>query len=490
MLGEWVKNSLYCVAMLSAITGCIASATKEAEKEDEIIQETPANLGDDGWVLTYNDDFDVLDLGHYETHYIWSREQIINNELQYYIEPFAFGMSPFSTENGVLKIQASKKNNELDWLTDQEYISGVLTTRGNFSQKYGRFEIRARMPKGKGLWPAFWMLPTHDEWPSGIDILPELDVMEYLGHEGETYHTTLHSNETGESRPDGHTNNTASMLFEDFHVYTAVWTKTKVAWYFDHQKVYETDAPEDFDTPKHMLLNLAVGGAWAGTPDLETEFPAHFEIDYLRSYQFKKPEDLSEGPSGSTIDSPDESGLDRLEPPLNFHGIVYSGNFAELFWEKRDEHTEDTSFDLIRDGNVIASQNTTSYFETGLIPGATYHYEVVAKKAGFRSSFPATVSLTTTGERPVEAPTPEPPTGLTGVVNGTRSIELHWIPSSSNNVDHYELWRGGVLVFVSSDLSFMDYDIERNSTYAYQVFAVDGDGDGSAGSNIWSGRVE
>ena len=404
MLEQLIRRQGMCTLVLGMTSaGCIATAFDEVSEnsdenatEDVPVSAIPAELGEDGWRLTYNDEFDFLDLSKYETRYIWPRELIINNELQYYIEPLAFGMSPFSTADGVLRIQASKRKEELAWLTEQQYLSGLLTTKGHFSQKYGRFEIRARVPKGQGLWPAFWMLPSHDEWPSGVDILPELDVMEYLGHEGASYHTTLHSNDSGESVADGSSHDTDSMLYEDFHVYSAVWNETKVAWYFDYKKIFETNAPEDFDHPKHLLLNLAVGGDWAGAPDDETQFPAHFEVDYLRTYQFDGSEDFSDGANGT---STEQDGLERLAPPINFHGIVYSDHTAELFWGKREEYDAQTRFELSRDGNAIASNDGTSHFEEGLSPGATYQYELVAQSNGFNDSLPISVSLTMSGNR-------------------------------------------------------------------------------------------
>ncbi len=244
------------------------------------------------WEQTFSDDFDSLDLwnaadntGQWRTRYIWERDTIINNELQYYIDPIEHGMTPFSIEDGVLKITASKTPDDLKTKTkNQPYISGVLTSENGFSQQYGRFEVRAKPPKGKGLWSAFWLLPSFDRWPEGVAVLPEIDVMEHLGHEPNTFHTTLHTNQHGklDSHPYDHT--MKSDLTKDFHVYSVVWNSETVNWYIDYNKVASHPTPRDYTRPVHFLLNLAVGGTWPGSPNRRTKLPASFDIDYVRAY--------------------------------------------------------------------------------------------------------------------------------------------------------------------------------------------------------------
>ena len=255
--------------------------------------QTPVKVLDDAcWTQSFIDEFDNIDFwnadtntGQWRTQYIWPRDVIINNELQYYIDPAIHGVSPFSTNDGVLTITATPTPVALAGkVSNQPYVSGVLTTENGFSQQYGRFEARAKVPTGKGLWSAFWLLPSFDQWPDGVAVLPEIDVMEHIGHEQRTYHTTLHTNQNGklESHPFDHTFNVN--LSDDFHLYSVVWTPDNVDWYFDKKWVARYPTPKDYTKPVHFLLNLAVGGTWPGAPNESTGFPARYNIDYVKAY--------------------------------------------------------------------------------------------------------------------------------------------------------------------------------------------------------------
>jgi beta-glucanase (GH16 family) len=153
----------------------------------------------------------------------------------------------------------------------------MLTTYRSFTQQGGYFEMRAKLPAGKGIWPAFWMLPADGSWP------PELDAMEVLGHDPSTIFMTVHSNLTG-----AHTQTQGSAKVPDtsaaFHTYGVLWEASKITWYFDGQPVYTTAPPSDLNKPLYILVNLAVGGDWPGNPDATTPFPAVYQIDYVRAY--------------------------------------------------------------------------------------------------------------------------------------------------------------------------------------------------------------
>lgn len=251
-----------------------------------------APLDDACWTESFVEEFDELDLvevdgggGRWTTRYIWPRDVIINEELQYYTDPATQSPSPFSVEDGVLAITARPTPESLrDEVEGQPYVSGVLTSRGSFSQLHGRFEVVAKVPEGRGLWSAFWLLPTHARWPEGVAVLPEIDVMEHLGHEPGTYHTTLHTNQSGEltSHPYDHT--LPEPLTDDFHRYSVVWTPQTVHWYLDRVRVSSHPTPADFTAPVHFLLNLAVGGTWPGAPDASTRFPARYLVDSVRAF--------------------------------------------------------------------------------------------------------------------------------------------------------------------------------------------------------------
>jgi len=227
----------------------------------------------------------VKKTGDWKTSYIWGSDIRINNELQYYVDPRIHGYNPFSLEDGILTITARPTPAKLLPLVNHmPYVSGVLTTEEGFSQQYGRFEARVKVPKGKGLWSAFWLLPSFDQWPEGVAILPEIDVMESIGHELKTFHTTLHTNQTGELTSHAYDHTGSVELYRDFHRYSVIWTRDKVSWYLDGRKMAEHPTPADFTRPKHFLLNLAIGGNWPGNPDTATRFPARFQVDYVKAW--------------------------------------------------------------------------------------------------------------------------------------------------------------------------------------------------------------
>jgi len=251
----------------------------------------PKQLDDLCWDERFRDDFNSIDYwnadtqtGQWRTRYIWDRDTIINNELQYYIDPKIHGLSPFAINDGILEITARRTPDSLKAkVNNAPFVSGVLTSEYGFSQKHGRFEVYAKVPRGRGLWSAFWLLPSFDRWPEGVAVLPEIDVMENLGHEPRTFHTTLHTNQNGklESFPYDHT--VRQVLSDKYHLYSVVWTEHSVDWYLDKRWVASHPTPKDFTRPVHFLLNLAVGGSWPGNPDSNTRFPATFSVDFVRA---------------------------------------------------------------------------------------------------------------------------------------------------------------------------------------------------------------
>ena len=156
-----------------------------------------------------------------------------NNEEQIYVDPGftgsktkALGLTAFSIKNGALQITANKTRNT--GLHGYKYTSGLITTEPTFTQTYGVFEMRAKLPKGKGFWPAFWMLPADKTWP------PEIDVMELLGNETTKYYTTLHwklNDVQGKSNIPAHSIPDASAAF---HIYGVEWTSTEIIFYFNN----------------------------------------------------------------------------------------------------------------------------------------------------------------------------------------------------------------------------------------------------------------
>lgn len=239
--------------------------------------------------LTFDDEFDTLDLSRYNSRYWWGARWLAGNgERQVYVDPSYTGdqdtpmrLNPFAVENGVLRIEAAVPPMAVaKHLKGQAYTSGLLTTFSSFSQLYGYFEIRAQFPAGKGLWPAFWLVP-HVKAPGGE---PEIDVVEMLGDDPTTLHMALHwTDPSGQFRSKESTVRVPDMS-GSFHRYGLDWTASRIAWYFDGKRVAETETPISHHEPMYLLLNLAVGGHWPGLPSKQTHFPAEMLVDFIRAY--------------------------------------------------------------------------------------------------------------------------------------------------------------------------------------------------------------
>jgi beta-glucanase (GH16 family) len=200
------------------------------------------------------------------------------------------------------------------------YTSGELNTFHTFSQTYGYFEIRARVPAVYGLWSAFWLRRENGDWP------PELDVMEILGRDPGTLHVNVHTRMNARKGPGtGNINESHAVPIPDaslaFHTYGVDWEANLITWYFDRQPVCVIPTPVDMHRPMYMQVNLAGGGTWARDIDV-AKLPASFEIDYIKAYT-KLPEDGAGG-GGSGQGSPgDLSG--RLLVADDSPGQVLSG---------------------------------------------------------------------------------------------------------------------------------------------------------------------
>lgn len=209
-----------------------------------------------------------------------------NNELEYYTD------RPVNArrENGNLIIEARKES-----YRGRDYTSARLLTRGKKAWKYGRFEVRAKLPSGRGTWPALWMLPENWEyggWPAS----GEIDIMEHVGHEPARVYATVHTDAF--NHIDG-TQNTDTLRVPDaesaFHEYAIEWTPDEIRWYLDDElysrfeNQHKTFKEWPFDQPFHLILNMAVGGNWGGAKGVDdTIWPQQMLVDYVRVYKKKE----------------------------------------------------------------------------------------------------------------------------------------------------------------------------------------------------------
>ena len=175
---------------------------------------------------------------------------------------------------------------------DGSYSSARLKSESTYTAQYGRIEARIRIPRGQGIWPAFWMLGA-DIGQVGWPACGEIDVMENVGYEPGIVHGTVHG--PGYSGAQGisaaYTNPSGAAFADDFHVYGVDWRPGSITWTVDgvaYRTVTRADvgsAPWVFDKPFFVILNVAVGGNWPGSPDASTRFPQQMTIDWLRVHQ-------------------------------------------------------------------------------------------------------------------------------------------------------------------------------------------------------------
>jgi beta-glucanase (GH16 family) len=278
-----------------SLAACLRVASPEAAPASGPLRQTP-----DGRPLqmTFQDQFDTFRPWR-NGHGVWRtvlkdgrsddpyelRTLSGNKELQLYVDPdmplkggpgveAAPVLDPFVVRNGMLEITANPTPPGLaKALGGFRYTSGLITTQPSFSQTYGYFEMRAKLPRGKGVWPAFWLLPADLGWP------PEIDVMESIGDPAFIW-TTAHSS----------VDKTPGVKHEvspdDFHTFAVSWDAKQLIWFVDGREVGRQPTPPDMRKPMYLLANVAIGGDWPGAPDASTPFPARMSIDYIRAYRF------------------------------------------------------------------------------------------------------------------------------------------------------------------------------------------------------------
>jgi beta-glucanase (GH16 family) len=238
-----------------------------------------------GYNLVWNDEFEgnQLDLS------VWNQEigngasGWGNNELEYYTN----SKKNTLVSNGNLVIEARKES-----IGGYNYSSGRMTTQNKKSFQFGRIDIRAKLPEGKGIWPALWMLGSNITtvgWPAS----GEIDIMEMVAHAPSTVHGTMHwMAANGNNVNKGTSYNLPSGKFSDkFHVFSIIWTEDTIQWLVD-DNIFLTNTKADvgsanypFNAPQFFIFNVAVGGNWPGSPDATTVFPQRMFVDYVRVFQ-------------------------------------------------------------------------------------------------------------------------------------------------------------------------------------------------------------
>ena len=248
-----------------------------------------------GWELVWSDEFNYTGLPDpgkwdYEDGYLR------NDEAQFYTRA---RRENARVENGMLILEARKEHFRIPagsrYTRGREfadYTSASLTTRGKQNWTYGRLEMRAKLPQGKGVWPAFWTLGENVD-TVGWTACGEIDIMEFVGHDPNLIYGTSHYRADGRDASDG-SHVTTELTHGNFHVYAVEWDHEKIDFFVDDHlyhttKLSDAGAGTDnpFRRPQYLLLNFALGGSWGGPID-DSILPQRYLIDYVRVFRRKE----------------------------------------------------------------------------------------------------------------------------------------------------------------------------------------------------------
>lgn len=231
---------------------------------------------------------------HLSGDYSWidgTRTLSGNKEQQIYVDALypgranptgkALGLNPFEIKDGILFIVARQTPLVLaQALANFPYYSGAITTFESFRQRFGYFEVRAKLPEGQALWPAFWLLkPKHGDWP------PEIDIMEQLGHDPNTIYTTAHWRPADSKHAKSNCRTTVAEAAREFHSYGVLVEPDRVTWFVDRGATVQLATKPQFDVELYIILNLAVGGTWPGPVSADTPPEARLAVDHVVAYQ-------------------------------------------------------------------------------------------------------------------------------------------------------------------------------------------------------------
>jgi beta-glucanase (GH16 family) len=342
--------------------------TQERPSEDEIIYDN----------LIWADEFDYEGFPNASKWNFELRDPgWVNNELQQYVKR----LNNSRVVNGTLILEARKDN-----IGGYPYSSVRITTQYKADFKYGRFEARAILPGGRGMWPAIWMMPTlseYGQWPSS----GEIDIMEHVGYAQNFTYGTVHTQSFNHNIG---TQKGSQVLVRgcesEFHTYAIEWSPDHIRFFVDDRNYFNFTKQEQytwkewpFDRTFYFILNIAVGGDWGGSQGVDDSiFPQQMIVDYVRIYQ----------QSEDTI------------PPSKVMGVFptnVSENQVDLIWMSITDFDLD-HYNIYRDGVKISEIITSYYSDTGLMAGSTYIYEIAAvDSSGNEGPKSDLLSITTRG---------------------------------------------------------------------------------------------
>lgn len=274
----YLRHSSTLSELVSRASKAESTTTPQLHSSDGSFR--PSRPFDKGreWNVAFHDEFDSNVLGPQWTRCYWWANNAdgctiaSNNELQTYKR------KNVSVAEGVLKLKARKKR-----VGTFAYTSGMVTSgprsseptdAAGFAFTYGLVEARIRVPKGAGLWPAVWLLPTTRK------SRPEIDILEVDGIDPATASTHIHTDQR-----DAGKGTVVHDLSDGFHVVSLLWEPGELSWWVDGAQVWTATGQDISSEPMYLIMNLAVGGESVGSPTVDTHFPAIFDIDWIRVWQ-------------------------------------------------------------------------------------------------------------------------------------------------------------------------------------------------------------
>ncbi|MBN2486255.1 MAG: carbohydrate-binding protein [Bacteroidales bacterium] len=327
------------------------------------------------WELAWSDEFDGTEVDRSKWNFQVGGGGWGNGEAQYYTDG-----ANSSVADGFLTIEARKEN-----FGGNSYTSSRMNTSGKGDFLYGRVEVRAKLPRTGGTWPAIWTLPTdwaYGSWPNS----GEIDIMEHTGNNYGTVLGTIHTEAYNHSIGTAKGGSiTVGNVTDTFHTYVIEWYPDRIDWYvndvyyFTFYNEYKTSAEWPFDKRQHLLLNIAIGGGLGGTIDASGVWPQQMVVDYVRFYRFT----FGEG--------------DTLEPsaPANLKAKP-SGVAVDLSWEPSADNDFVQLYYIFRGDVLIDSTSSCLYKAANLEPFTQYLFSVQAKDFAGNVSAKTNIETTTT----------------------------------------------------------------------------------------------
>ena len=380
-----------------------------------------------GYQLTFDEEFNTFSASPdgtnttWETKYWWGGRNPTGTDF-FFLDPSVggLGQTPYSISNGVLDIHAQPTTPALQAAgVTVPFTTGQIDTHNSFSQEYGYFEMRAKMPSTYGTNSAFWLLPENGAWP------PEIDAEEVLGRYPTMAVLTNHTNVTGTPTQVSSTS-TGPDLTAGFHTYGLLWTASTITWYMDGQQVFTTPTTADEHQAMYMLATMSIGGDWAGNPN-PSGFSADYQIDYIRAYSSDpnavavKPQPGYNGPGaispdGSTL-TPGQSGsLITTDGTWTFSTATAAGGNIILL--NGQPATNGTAVELVVENGYLYSDNSLGNWYEWINSGWTATSNPMPTSSGSGPVI-ATPFATPT---PVEARTTVNPDS-TGTAHGTTGAD-------------------------------------------------------------------